>query len=287
MESAFWEQVVATGLRVPEDRPLDEMTADLTRMLGDPDPSVRDGMAFPTLGTWIHEGVYDQLLRGLGDGMCAGLEVGLGNTGDDTVFRRSFSALVVAECIDRNSATDLLDADVILRWGDRLASWYVREKDLRGFIAGQGWAHAVAHGADAIAALARAPQFGRVEMVVLLDVLADRLLLPTTEFLVAGEPDRIAAAVMHVLRRNLLDLDVLGPWVARLAAGAVPQGDVDHHPFHVAGNVQQFLRSLHLHLALSGARPAIRTDLLLELIEHLRITNSTYLMPPRRDARTH
>jgi hypothetical protein len=278
MSSAFWEQVLADGLKVPADRPLDEMTADLTRMLGDPDPDVRDGIAFPTLGTWIHDGVYDDLLRGLGDGMCAGLDVGLGRTDDDSVFRRSFSALVLTECIDRDTAADLLTTEQVLRWGDRIASWLVRERDLRGFVAGKGWAHAVAHGADALGALMRSPRIGRMELVVLLDVLADRLLLPTEAFFVAGEDDRLAAACLHGLRRDLVGLDVLEPWVARIAAGSVPSGSVDEHPFHVAGNAQSFLRSLHLQLALSPAQPAVRADLLLVLIEQLRATNRPFLL---------
>ena len=55
----------------------------------------------------------------------------------------------------------------------------MRERDLRGFVAGKGWAHAVAHGADALGALARSRQSGRLELTVLLDVVADRLLAPT------------------------------------------------------------------------------------------------------------
>ena len=38
----------------------------------------------------------------------------------------------------------------VLEWGDRLATWLLRERDLRGFVPGKGWAHAVAHGADAL-----------------------------------------------------------------------------------------------------------------------------------------
>ena len=281
MSSAFWEQVVADGLKVPPGRPLDEMTAELTRMHGDPDPAVRDGVAYPTLATWITDGVYDDLLTGLGDGMCDGLDVGLGEAGTDTVFRRSFSALVVTECIDRDSAAALVPTDVVLRWGDRVAGWLVREQDLRGFVPGHGWAHAVAHGADAIGALARSPGFGRLELTVLLDVVADRLLLPTTEFFTCGEDDRMALAVMHVLRRNLLDLDVLEPWVARVAEAAVPHGDQQQNPFLVAGNVQAFLRSLHLQLALGAQHPEVRADLLLVLIEHLRRTNAPYFALPR------
>jgi hypothetical protein len=115
MPSGFWEQVVADGLKVPQDRSLVEMTEDLTRMLGDPDPEVRDGIAFPTMATWIDEGVYDDLLVGLGDGMCHGLDIGLGEVESDTVFRRSFSALILTECIDRTTRAALGGPNVVLR----------------------------------------------------------------------------------------------------------------------------------------------------------------------------
>jgi hypothetical protein len=285
MPSGFWEQVVADGLKVPPDRPLVEMTEDLTRMLGDPNPEIRDGIAFPTMATWIDEGVYDDLLVGLGDGMCHGLDIGLGEPESDTVFRRSFSVLILTECIDRTTKAALGSPDVVLRWGDRIMSWFSREQDLRGFVPGKGWAHAVAHGADALGALARSPILGRLELTVILDVIADRLLAPTDAFFVCGEDDRLAFATMHVLRRDVLGLDVLEPWVARLAAGAVGRGSIDSNPFRVSGNVQGFLRSLHLQLALSTAsasgHPAVRSDLLLVLMEQLRATNPAYFTPPR------
>lgn len=282
MASGFWEQVVADGLRVPADRSLVEMTEDLTRMLGDPDPDIRDGIAFPTMATWIDEGVYDDLLIGLGDGMCHGFDVGLGERTSDTVFRRSFSALILTECIDRSTSAALGGPEVVLRWGDKVMSWLSREQDLRGFVPGKGWAHAVAHGADALGALARSPYLGRLELTVILDVIADRLLAPTESFFICGEDDRLAFATMHLLRRDILGLDVLEPWVARLAAGAQGRGSIAANPFHVAGNVQGYLRSLHLQLALStGGHPAVRPDLLLVLMDQLRATNPAYFVTPR------
>jgi hypothetical protein len=281
--SGFWEQVVADGLKVPQERSLVEMTEDLTRMLGDPDPDVRDGIAFPTMATWIDEGVYDDLLVGLGDGMCHGLDIGLGETESDTVFRRSFSALILTECIDRTTRAALGGPNVVLRWGDRIMSWYARERDLRGFVAGKGWAHAVAHGADALGALARSPVLGRLELTVILDVIGDRLLMPTDAFFVCGVGDRLAYATMHLLRRDVLGIDVLEPWVARLAAGAVGRGSVNRNPYLVSGNVQAYLRSLHLQLALNtvaSGHPAVRSDLLLVLTDKLRATNPAYFTPP-------
>ncbi len=98
VEAAFWEQVVAQGHVVPPEPSLAELTAELTAMLGAVDPIARDQTACPTLAAWIAAGVYDELLVGLGDGMALGLEVGLGEQDADSVFRRSFSVLVLAAC---------------------------------------------------------------------------------------------------------------------------------------------------------------------------------------------
>ena len=273
MVSTFWEQVRANGLKVPDDRPLADLTAELTTMLGDPDPAVRDGIAYPTLCTWVRDGVYDDLLEGLGDGMAAGLQVGLGEDGTDTVFRRSSSALVLTTCVERDNAAHLVPGDTMVRWGDRIAGWLVREQDLRGFVPGKGWAHAVAHGADALGALAGSEAVGQMELTVVLDVLADRLLAPTPYHLVHGETDRLAGASMQVLRRGLVGLEVLEPWLTRLGRSAQPHRLDGEDPYRVSGNAQSYLRALHLQLALAPQPPPNRSDLLLVLIERLRESN--------------
>ena len=276
MESAFWDRVVAEGHKVPTDRSLADLTAELTAMLGDIDPRLRDGIAYPVLATWVSEGVYDDLLQGLGDGMAAGLLVGIGERGTDTVFRRSFSALVLAECVERDNERHVVPPDTILRWGDRAAGWLVRERDVRGYVPGKGWAHAVAHGADVLAALARSDAMGRLELTVLLDVIGDRL-LTESDRLLHGEDDRLALATMEILRRDVLGLDVVEPWLTRIAAKARPELDRDDDPYAVAGNVQPFLRALHLQLALAPRPPKQRADLLLTLIDRLKAANPGFL----------
>ena len=275
MAAGFWERVVTEGRLVPDDRPLDDLTAELVTMLGSPDRHLRERVGYETLATWIERGVYDELLTGLGDGMATGLENGLGDRVNDTVFRRSFSALLLAECVARDNQLRLLPDNRILRWGDRIAAWYVRELDLRGWVPEKGWAYAIAHGADAIGVLARSAAFDVPELTVLLDVLADRLLLPTEQLFVAGEPDRMAAATLQVLRRNLVPLSVLEPWVGRLANTG--RASADNDTFPTSHNVQAFLRALHLQLVLGPHRPAVRSDLLLVLVDALRVTNPHYL----------
>lgn len=283
MLGSYWKQVAATGLSVPSDRPLHDLTAELTTMLGDTDPETRDGVAYPTLAAWIARGVYDDLLPGLGDGMAAGLGVGLGERGTDSVFRRSFSVRVLSSCLDRDNQRPLVPGAKVLEWGDRVMTWLLREKDTRGYVPGKGWANPVAHGADALAVLAESPHVAAPELTVILDVVAERLLLPVDSLFGSGEVDRLAATTIRVLRRNVLSMDVIEPWTARLAHSAGRMSSVeDRDPFLVGGNAQAFLRALHLQLAVGLHPPQVRADLLLTVLDALRASNPHHLQPPSR-----
>jgi hypothetical protein len=279
MSTAYWQQVRSAEMKVPTDRPLADLTAELTTMLGSTDPVDRDECAYPILAAWISEGVYDDLLAGLGDGMAAGLTQGLGEEGTDSVFRRSFSALVLAECVERDTAQSLVPPTKVLDWCDRVTGWLVRERDVRGFVPGKGWAHAVAHGADAIGCFAASPHFGLTELTVLLDVIADRVLIETPAPLTSGEPDRLAHATMAILRRRLVPLRIIEPWLARITAAATMTGAPDRDPFHTTANPEAFLRALHIQVAFAPEPIDVRADLLLDLVAALRSTNAAYLRP--------
>jgi hypothetical protein len=272
MFSAYWVKVLDDDHSVPTDRPLADLTAELTQMLGDPDPRVRDDLACRTLAAWIRRGEYDDLLPGLGDGMATGLRSGLGQSDTDGVFRRSFSALILAECIARDTERPLVPGGKVLEWGDRIATWLLEEQDLRGFVPGKGWAHAVAHGADALATLAGSPHVGKAELNVLLDVISERLALPVAQLFTHGEPDRLAMATMALLRRDRVPIEALEPWVVRLGETARHQ-PTDGDPYLVSGNTEAFLRSLYLQLALGPKPPTVRADLLLLLVDELRASN--------------
>ncbi|PJJ56481.1 uncharacterized protein DUF2785 [Mumia flava] len=278
-------------MRVPEDRSLNDLTLELTEMLASTDPAVRDDLAVPVLTSWIGNGTYDELLRGFGNGLVTGLRNGLGSDGDASVLRRSYTALVLTETVLRDNTHQLLPAATVMGWGDQVTSWFVRERDLRGWIPELGWAHAVAHGADLIAALARSEHFDKLELTVLLDVVADRLLADTHYVLSHGEDDRLAFAVMTILHRDAVSSNVVEPWIARLAAGTRrprTRGQAGGEwPTPAAANTSRFLRALYVQLALGVkgrsdlpgderlfATPAPdRADLLLVVIDQIRAEN--------------
>lgn len=279
MGVGYWRGVLRDGVHVPEDRTLGDLTAELTTMLGSPDPEVRGGLALQVLTVWIGRGVYDDLLVGLGDGMVAGLRVGLGEVGTPTVLRRGWSAQVIAHVLRRDNDEHLLGREDVLRWGDRISTWLLREQDVRGWTADHGTARAVAHGADALAALAGSRHLDTLELTVLLDVVADRLLQPAT--LAHGEPDHLAAASLAVVVRERVPFDVTERWIARVAAHADPEQSPtscdEGDPWHHAHNAQAFLRAMHLQLLLGEHRPSTRADLLLLVGDALRSTNGQHL----------
>jgi hypothetical protein len=51
-------------------------------------------------------------------------------------------------------------------------------------------------------------------------------------------------------------------------------------PYLTHGNAQSFLRALYLQLSLAASPPAVRSDLLLVLVDALRATNAGYLSAP-------
>ncbi len=102
-------------------------------------------------------GAEDGDLVGLGDEMALRLK-------DPEIQVRTFAALILAEVVERDMASGRATAEAVLRWRDAFAAWYPAERDLRGWDERLGWLHAVAHGADALAAFGRSPRLGRDDL---------------------------------------------------------------------------------------------------------------------------
>lgn len=279
MDSGGLARLRDAGFRLPHDIALADVTAELAERLGSTDPAEREEIAVPMLQAWIRRGVYDDLLPGLGDGMAAGLRNGLGQRETDTVFRRTASARVLAECIARDTRRPLVTPALVLDWGDRLATWLLRERDLRGDVPGAGRADAIGHGADALGVLSSSPHCGRAELAVILDVIADRITTPTDGVWVAGEHDRLARATLLTLHRDKVPPADVETWLNGLASVARPGRLGD--PV-VRRNAAAFLRALYLQLAIGPVAPPSRADLLLLLVDQLRQAHPGVLGSPGR-----
>jgi hypothetical protein len=290
---SYWERVVADGYRVPHGAALDDLTTELVTMLGSPDPRVREDIALSILATWTTEGIYDNLLAGLGDGLLVGLRKGLGEDGTDSVLRRTLSAMALAEVVRRENAVQSLPPTTVLTWADRGVAWFLRERDLRGWVPGAGQVMAVAHGADLLGALAASRFLGRDELKVLLDVVAERLLTPTSHRFTSGEDDRLAYATMSILHRDLIGVDAIESWLERLSGGWSSPPEETGQDNAVRSNCVTYARALHLQLLLGvsgtptqqiigqpGATPTCRPDVLIALQRAIRTSDPRIFRAP-------
>ncbi len=260
------QSIVESGFAPPAGVDLATMTQELLPLLGSPNSDLREG-SLEVLSHWVEAGRYsDQELCDIGEAMAGNLAAGLGECGTDTVFLRSFSALILEMVVYVDQLwelglvagrTSFLKREEILRWYGCTIAAFAGERDLRGFVDGRGWAHALAHMSDLLGAFARSRHLGRAHLEQILTVVADKLTAPTDTVLVFEEDHRmIRGAVMHALLRDELEPDFLHAWIEKLAHtpegkawGSVFGADSCDHKGNTARvNVRSFLRALYFVL---------------------------------------
>ena len=256
----------------------EQLPSELAALVDDlrsPDPAVRDDRAYTALAERISAGRADAHLAGLGDAGAALL-------GAPEIQARSFGALLLALVVERvnllstsspelsGSTTAVRPLDVV-RWLAAFVVWYPAEADLRGYDEQLGWLHAVAHGADALGVFGGSPLLAPADLLLLLDLVLERLREPTWQHLTQQEDDRLALAVMSILVRDRIPAQDVHAWIDRLAAiwRDAPKGARSAQ----VDNTMRFARALHLQLTL-GVRtvrdgdvrqPAGRDDFLRHL----------------------
>ncbi|HUQ88571.1 MAG TPA: DUF2785 domain-containing protein [Vicinamibacterales bacterium] len=224
----------------------------LITCLGDPDPNIRDKHAFERLAAAMRAGEVDRDTLASMESQLLQLVAGP----DPQGFQRPFAILTLAE---------IARTDRVKPWmteGERnvlvntAANFLSSVTDYRSFDDQSGFRHAVAHGADfalqlALNAAITKPQLDRLLAAIATQVAPDD---PSVAYW-AGEPDRLARAVIFIAQRRLHTDAEWKAWFDRVlnprpltswdAAFASERGIRKHH------NVRAFLLSVYANAATS------------------------------------
>ena len=215
-DRTFWRSIAAQHYAVPEHESADVLAHELSALLASPDPELRDDLAYSILGHWILRGnLSTPALLALTDEWRNNLSRGLGERGTDSVLLRSFSALCLSEMAKREAKSPFMGAERYHRLVAEAVEYLLAERDLRGYDATLHWIHATAHTADLLAALADDALLTKDEAAGIVHAVAARL-STATEVFTQGEQDRLAAALVSVLRRPDFDASMFPPWLAHL-----------------------------------------------------------------------
>jgi hypothetical protein len=234
--------IAANEYCVPDNVDYWSVTQDMLTHLGSIDAELRDQLIYTTFTKWARAGLYssDQyhtLLNVLLDDQH--LLYGLGERDTDTVFMRSFSALLCVWPIYHHRQQSFLTRQEVHATLDRVLDYFARENDLRGYVEIKSWAHAVAHTADLLDELAQCEEVQRDGLLRILEAIQVKA-STTDTFYTAEEDERLAYAVLSLLGRDLVAHTEVEAWIKSFA----PIERVgDWRQQHL--NTKNFLRSLY------------------------------------------
>jgi hypothetical protein len=218
-DKAFWRGIAEHHFDVPKGESASALAHELSSLLASPDPELRDDLGYSIFARWIGRPniLQPDDLRTLADEWAGNLKDGIGQSGTDSVLKRSFSALCLSLLAEREAKTPFLGTSRYHQLVADATTYLQTERDLRGYDAKLGWIHATAHTSDLLQALAASPMLTSDEESGILKAVEMRL-ASAPEVYRQGEQDRIAQAVLAVVRRADFATGSFETWLTRIEA---------------------------------------------------------------------
>jgi hypothetical protein len=208
------EALRAGGFELTDDVRRQALALGLVDCLGDPDPAIRDGIAFEALQRWLRADAVTPATR---QAMLPRLLAASDPAAPDASgVHRPFAILVLSEVARTDRLHPWMDEASRGAVLERAVGFLTTLRDYRGFDPREGWRHGVAHGADLVTQLVLNPALGRAEVDRLMAAVASQVIPPGEHAYVEGEPERLARALLYAAQRGLHSADDWQAWLARL-----------------------------------------------------------------------
>lgn len=225
----------------------------LLSCLSDPDPQLRDGIAFEALSHWMRQALLTtDTLHTIRQILLS--QVNQSAQDDELGLRAPFAALVLAEVARVDRRTPFLNEAQREEMIDSATVFLSSTKDYRGYDGKQGWRHRIAHGADWIMQLGLNPALTQAQQQTLLAALAPKI-ANEEHFYIYGEGARLAAPVLYLAMRSHLTPEQWRDWFAALAPGGNPAQATTQKSLARRHNLTAFLSALYVSLQESKPSP--------------------------------
>jgi hypothetical protein len=175
----------------------------------------------------------------------------IGEFETDSVFMRSFSNLVIAALLYSDAHQPTFSAEMIQQTKKALLTYARLEKDWRGYVEKKGWAHAMAHLADALDECAQNRTMGAQDRKEILTLISE--LAKSSEPLYHEEDVRLAMVAYHIILGKQVDEGFLKLWVDTCFV----QRNADVVSWTRGTNAKNFLRSLYFLLHWDSVVPKL------------------------------
>lgn len=239
---------------IPQADELTDLVHAMLAHIGSLDFDLREILIYPAFRFWILKNkaftpdqMRDLFHTAISDDYIF-YHVGEQNT--NTVFRRTFSMLLLPLLLIAHRDTPFLSHEEVHLAKEKLSEYLKREQDLRGFVKGIGWAHGIAHAADAVDDVALCSELEAADLRELLAVLQEVICTESSCY-THMEDDRISTPVIAVISRNLLSDEEINHWLKSFSA-AVSHTDSVPEKYTIRTNAKNFLQTLYFRLEWKG-----------------------------------
>ncbi|WP_410768945.1 DUF2785 domain-containing protein [Fontibacillus sp. BL9] len=242
------QEISEQDYKIPEGISLAALVSEMMSQIGSPDSELRDSLIYMTLYYWtIRNEISPEIMKEL---LYTSLDenhlfLGLGENESDTVFTRAFSVLVVPLALTSNARFNFLSEEDIQYTFDRVTTYFNQEKDLRGYVEDNGWAHAVAHGADALESIVNSSYIRADGLLRVLELILAKSHVSNTYYIYL-EDERMTNVVVSIINRNVLSNEQLIHWIRQV--GTCPKTEIISEDCNRRGNARNMLRSVYFKL---------------------------------------
>ncbi len=232
---------------------LNKLISEMLKDIGSIDSELRDELIYITFGQMIvaknvlNKDQIKQLLDICVDDQH--LFYRLGESATDSVFVRSFSVLILPLILNVDQRDPFLSESEIKYVRKRLFTYVRKEKDVRGYVDGKGWAHTLAHAADALGEIAKHHYIKENDLIELLDVVNAKVLFSNSVY-THNEDERMALSVFNTINRGILSEQQVLNWIDNFKFQLDTQKKLesDLSGFYLKLNVRNFLYNLYFRL---------------------------------------
>lgn len=225
-----------------------DMVREMLNNIGSLDAQLRDELIYTTLSHWIpgHSLTTNELEQILPVVLDKNhLLFKLGETNTDSVFTRSFSMLVIPLLFIRHRESPFLSKDQIHQIKEKVFYNVQEERDYLGYDEENGWAHAIAHAADALDDLAQCSELDENDLLTILNLVYEKMTI-TDRIYSDGEDERMVKPIISVLNRKILSQTYVEQWIQSF-------GDIENNleflpAFKRKTNIKNLLKGLYFRV---------------------------------------
>ncbi|EAO7443695.1 DUF2785 domain-containing protein [Listeria monocytogenes] len=160
----------------------------------------------------------------------------------DAVFQRSFSALIIALLLENNKVHNFLTDNEIRKTLDLLIELLEKEKNTHSFIEEKGWAHCIAHTADALDELIYQRAINEIDVKKIMTAIIF-FYKNNTNILTGEEDERLSNILITALFEQKINNEEVKNWLNSISE-TIPS----HLPEIPLINIKQFTQTLLIKL---------------------------------------